>query len=106
VRISVELDDQALGSGDEIGDVRSEDGLLLEFDAETVGAEAVPEAAFGLGELLAQVLGAGSRFDVPFYCSAPSPRSAALTRPLPLKGVRGLDRHIRTPAKGSPVVNA
>jgi len=105
VRVSVELDDEAFATAGEVGDVGREDDLALELHADTVGPEVVPETALGFGEIRAQLLGAIPCFDVPFQ-SAPSPRSASQSRPLPLKGARGLDRHASTSRHGSFAVNA
>src|SRR4029078_5774478 len=103
-------------------DVGGEDGLFLELDAEAVAAEVVPEAALGLGEPFAEVLGADSGFDVamhgtgapssPRCCAAmhgtaPSPRARCrASRPLPLKGARGKVRHFSVSVHESPAVNA
>ena len=106
VGVTVDFDDEAVRAGAEVGDVGGEDDLLLELHAEAARAEVVPEAAFGFGEVFPQLFGAGSGFDVPFDGTAPSPRSASLTRPLPLKGARGLDRHAATSVYGCSLVNA
>jgi len=105
VSVAVELDDQAVRSRCEIGDVRGQDDLALELHAEAVRSKVVPETAFGLGEVFAQFLCAGSCFGVPFQI-APSPRSAARSRPLPLKGARGSVRHSSNSFQGSSAVNA
>jgi hypothetical protein len=65
----------------------------------------IPEAAFGLGEVSTQVFGAIARFYVPLH-SAPSPRSAPRSRPLPLKGARGAIRHVAITNHGGLAVNA
>lgn len=79
--VAVEFDDEPFGAASEIGDVRSEDDLPLEFNAETVGAERFPERAFGRGHICPEFLGALSCDRMPFRHS-PSPN------PLPLKGER------------------
>ncbi len=105
VGVTVELDDQALAPAGEVGDVGGEDGLFLELDAEAVAAEVLPEAALGLGEPFAEVLGAVSGFDVALHGTAPSPCRFAAA-PLPLKGARGKVRHFSVSVHESPAVNA
>jgi hypothetical protein len=105
VSISAAFDHEALGTRGEVGDVGRGDGLPLELHAEAVRSEVVPEPAFGLGEVLAQRFGASSCFDVPFQ-TARSPRSASQSRPLLLKGARGVVRHALNSIHGSSAVNA
>jgi hypothetical protein len=93
VRVSVEFDDEPFGSGGEVGDVGRDDDLLLKFHAEAVGADAIPEAAFRLGEGSAQLLGAHSGFGVPTHTPPAPCRRFASAFPLPLKGARGV-RHL------------
>jgi hypothetical protein len=81
VRVSVDLDNQPMGPGGEIGDVGCNNHLFLEFHAEAVGAQSVPEALFGLRLIDSMTLGAISRLDVPLQ-TTPSPC------PRPLKGER------------------
>ena len=107
VGVAVELNHEPLAAAGEIGDVGREDGLLLELHAQAVRAEVGPKAAFGFGEISAQVLGAVSGFDVPFDRTFPSPRSASLSRPLPLKGARAsVVRHSFTQFESLQTVNA
>jgi hypothetical protein len=106
VGVSVELDDEAVAAAGEVGDVGGEDDLPLELGAEAVAAEMVPQAAFGFGEVGAQGFGADSRDDVPLNGTAPSPRSASLSRPLPLKGARVGVRHLLSSLESVQSVNA
>jgi hypothetical protein len=103
--VAVELDHEAFASTGEVGDIGGENSLLLEFHAEPVGAKVVPETALGFGQIPSQVLRAVSCLDVPLQ-TAPSPRSASQSRPLPLEGVRGNGRHAITPFHESFAVNA
>jgi hypothetical protein len=105
VGVAVELDDQALAPACEVGDVGGEDDLFLELDAEAVAAEVLPEAALGLGEPFAEVLGAVSGFDVALHGSAPAPSRGAGV-PLPRQGARGKVRHFSVSVHESPAVNA
>jgi hypothetical protein len=43
---------------------------------------------------------------VPFRLAAPSPRSASRSRPLPLKGARGIGRHLFNSFESVQTVNA
>ena len=104
--VAVELDDETFGARGEVGDVGREDNLALEFDAEAIGAKAIPETALGWSEIRPKMFGAVSRFDVPFHLAAPSPRSASRSRPLPLKGVRGIGRHLFNSFESVQTVNA
>lgn len=105
MRVAVELDDQAFAAAGEVGDIGGKDHLPLELYAEAASAEVVPEAAFGFGEIFPEFLGAVPGLDVPFH-PPPSPRSAARSRPLPLKGARGSGRHLLNSIHGSFPVNA
>jgi hypothetical protein len=105
VGVTVELDDQPFTPAGEVDDEGREHHLPLKLHAQSLRAKMIPEAAFGFGEVRPQLLGPRPRFDVSLQ-TAPSPRSAALTRPLPRKGARGLDRHAFTPVHGSLSVNA
>jgi len=87
--VAVNFDDKAFAAGGKVRHVRSKDDLLLKFHAQAACAKMEPQALFGFGEVSAQFPGAISSFDVPLHTTAPSPRSAARSRPLPLKGERG-----------------
>lgn len=104
MRVAVQLDDEALAAVREVRDVRRKNHLPLELYTEAVRSEPVPEPSFGVGEGSPQLFRAGSCFYVPLQ-TAPSPRSAPQSRPLPLKGARGA-RHGCNPIESVQTVNA
>jgi hypothetical protein len=105
VGVAVQFDHEALAAAGEVGNVRGEDHLPLELHAEAVRSEATPQAALWFGEVCPKFLGPVSCLDVPLQ-TAPSPRSAVQSRPLPLKGVRGSGRHGSSPIESVQTVNA
>lgn len=101
VRVAVNLDDKTGRACRKICDIRGKQNLTLEFHTQPAGAEPIPEAALGFGQIRTEDFGAISRFDVPFDQSAPSPC------PLSLKGERGtFDRHAFTSFENVGTVNA
>ena len=113
VRVAVHFNRQPLRARRKVHDVRRNDGLLLEFHTEPVGAKMVPQPLFGLRQSFPKGFGAIPCLDVPLQ-TTPSPG------PLPLLGEResincplsrggeriSVARHARTPLESMHLVNA
>ena len=84
--VAIDLNDQFFGSRCEIGNVGRNDDLPLKLYAKPVGAEDIPQATFGLGEIGAQLLRTSSGYGVPLQEFPLSQPHRGL--PLPLKGER------------------